>query len=105
MTDTPRTDNAAGDGTTVPADFAADLECELNAMTDERDRAEHETGKAYIERDEARAELARLALLPPQRPLWEKGCPVCGIGSKPGVYGVVCVRGDCPTRVTCGVAK
>jgi hypothetical protein len=37
MTDTPRTDNAAGDGTTVPADFAADLERELNAMTAERD--------------------------------------------------------------------
>jgi multidrug resistance efflux pump len=55
MTDTPRTDNAAGDGTTVPADFAADLERELAVMTDERDRAEHETGKAYIERDEARA--------------------------------------------------
>jgi hypothetical protein len=31
MTDTPRTDAAAGDGTTVPADFAADLERELNA--------------------------------------------------------------------------
>jgi hypothetical protein len=30
MTDTLRTDAAAGDGTTVPADFAADLECELN---------------------------------------------------------------------------
>jgi hypothetical protein len=31
MSDTPRTDNAAlhGDGTTVPADFAADLEREL----------------------------------------------------------------------------
>jgi uncharacterized protein YdcH (DUF465 family) len=29
MSDTPRTNNAAGDGTTVPADFAADLEREL----------------------------------------------------------------------------
>ena len=29
MTDTPRTDAAACDGTTVPADFAADLECEI----------------------------------------------------------------------------
>jgi hypothetical protein len=34
MSDTPRTNNAAlsGDGTTVPADFAADLEQELNAL-------------------------------------------------------------------------
>jgi hypothetical protein len=37
MSETPRTDNAAGDGTTVPADFAADLERELAAMTAERD--------------------------------------------------------------------
>ena len=44
--DTPRTDNAAGDGTSVPADFAADLERELNAA------------KAEVER--LREELARL---------------------------------------------
>jgi hypothetical protein len=33
MSPTPRTNNAAlhGDGTTVPADFAADLECKLAA--------------------------------------------------------------------------
>jgi hypothetical protein len=37
MSDTPRTDNAASEGTTVPADFAADLERELNAMIAERD--------------------------------------------------------------------
>jgi len=48
MIDTPRTDNAAlnGDGTTVPADFAADLERELTAA------------KAEVER--LREELARL---------------------------------------------
>ena len=49
--DTPRTDNAAGDGTTVPADFAADLERELNAA------------KAEVEK--LRAELARLTTLRP----------------------------------------
>jgi hypothetical protein len=40
MTDTPRTDNAAlsGDGTTVPADFAADLERELNEAKAEVER-------------------------------------------------------------------
>jgi hypothetical protein len=40
MTDTPRTNNAAlhGDGTTVPADFAADLERELNAAKAEVER-------------------------------------------------------------------
>ena len=40
MSDTPRTDNAAlhGDGTTVPADFAADLERELNAARAEVER-------------------------------------------------------------------
>jgi len=44
MTDTPRTDNAAlsGDGTTVPADFAADLEREVNAMTARAEKAEAE---------------------------------------------------------------
>jgi hypothetical protein len=40
MTDTPRTDNAAlsGDGTTVPADFAADLERELNEARADAER-------------------------------------------------------------------
>ena len=38
MTDTPRTDNAANDGTTVPADFAADLERELAAAKAENER-------------------------------------------------------------------
>ena len=38
MSDTPRTDNAAGDGATVPADFAADLERELNAALAEVER-------------------------------------------------------------------
>ena len=42
MSDTPRTDNAAGDGTTVPADFAADLEREVNAMTARAEKAEAE---------------------------------------------------------------
>jgi uncharacterized small protein (DUF1192 family) len=55
--------------------------------------------KAEVER--LRAELARLTTLPSPPPLWNKGCRVCGIGSQPGVYGVVCARGDCPTRVTC----
>jgi hypothetical protein len=38
MSDTPRTDNAACDGTTVPADFAADLECEIAAAKAEVER-------------------------------------------------------------------
>jgi hypothetical protein len=38
MTDTPRTDAAACDGTTVPADFAADLERELAAAKAEVER-------------------------------------------------------------------
>jgi chromosome segregation ATPase len=45
MTKTPRTDNAAGDGTTVPADFAADLERELNEA-----RAEVERLRASLEK-------------------------------------------------------
>jgi hypothetical protein len=36
--DTPRTDAAACDGTTVPADFAADLERELDAAKAEVER-------------------------------------------------------------------
>jgi len=36
--DTPRTDNVAGDGTTVPADFAADLEREVTAAKAEVER-------------------------------------------------------------------
>jgi hypothetical protein len=70
-----------------------------------RMKCDEETIAQAVEIEKLREELARLTKLPPQRPLWEKGCPVCGIGSKPGVYGVVCVRGDCPTRVTCGVTK
>jgi hypothetical protein len=38
MTWTPRTDAAATDGATVPADFSADLECELNAAKAEVER-------------------------------------------------------------------
>jgi hypothetical protein len=45
MSDTPRTNNAAGDGTTVPADFAADLERELNEA-----KAEVEALRADAER-------------------------------------------------------
>ena len=56
--------------------------------------------KAEAEVERLRAELARLTKLPSPPPLWGKGCPVCGIGNQPGVYGVVCARGDCPTRVT-----
>jgi chromosome segregation ATPase len=37
--DMPRTNNAAGDGTTVPADFAADLERELATAKAEVERA------------------------------------------------------------------
>jgi hypothetical protein len=43
MTDTPRTNNAAtGDGTTVPADFAADLECETSELKAEVERLREE---------------------------------------------------------------
>ena len=71
MSDTPRTDNAAGHGTTVPADFAADVERELNAALAEVERlkkhVEHlaqcnnENALQLLfvtgERDEARAAL------------------------------------------------
>ena len=62
----------------------------------------------YVERfaalvaaaERERIEAERLKKPQPLLPRWG-GCPVCSIGSKPGVYGVVCTRGDCPTRVTC----
>jgi hypothetical protein len=46
---TPRTDNAAmhGDGTTVPADFAADLERELAAAKAEVEAVKIENAKAF----------------------------------------------------------
>jgi uncharacterized small protein (DUF1192 family) len=75
MSDTPRTDNAAGDGATVPADFAADLERELAAMTAERDagnaalvnvaRLMDSVSKAEAEVERLRAELARRTTLRP----------------------------------------
>lgn len=34
----------------------------------------------------------------------QRGCQVCGIGANGETVGYVCTRGDCPTRVTCGVA-
>jgi hypothetical protein len=67
--------------------------------------AQKRAEKARAEVERLRAELARLTKLPSPPPLWGKGCPVCGMFSQPGVYGVVCARGDCPTRVTCGVTK
>ena len=77
MTDTPRTDAAACDGKTVPADFAADLERELAAMTARAEAAEqavvslnacydsaaNRADKAEAERDEARAEALEQARL------------------------------------------
>jgi hypothetical protein len=44
--DTPRTDNAACDGTTVPADFAADLECEIAELQAEVERLRAVAGQA-----------------------------------------------------------
>jgi hypothetical protein len=70
-----------------------------------RMKCDEETKAKAVEVERLRAELARLTKLPSPPPLWGKGCPVCGIGSQPGVYGVVCARGDCPTRVTCGETK
>lgn len=29
------------------------------------------------------------------------GCKICGIGSDGKAYGYVCIREDCPTRVSC----
>jgi hypothetical protein len=48
MSDTPRTNNAAlsGDGTTVPADFAADLERELATAKAEVERLREVAGQA-----------------------------------------------------------
>ena len=48
-----------------------------------------------------RIEAERLKKLPSPPPLWGKGCPVCGMGANGRATGVVCNRGDCPTRVTC----
>jgi hypothetical protein len=55
--DTPRTDNAACDGTTVPADFAADLERELTAA-----KAEVEL-RALLERRRKKHEATFLELV------------------------------------------
>jgi hypothetical protein len=76
-----------------------------------RMKCDEETKALAVEVERLRAELARLkklpSPLPSPLPLWDKGCSVCGIGSQsiPGVYGFVCVRGDCPTQFTCGVPK
>jgi hypothetical protein len=81
------------------------LRAELAAMTkradelhkfydDVLDRAE----KAEAERDEARAELARLTTLR----MGPRGCLVCGIGKQGEAMGYVCPRMDCPIKATCG---
>ncbi len=77
-------------------------ERELKAA-EKRWQVERAELRAEVER--LRAELARLMKLPPPPPLWGKGCPVCGIGSESSVWGLVCCRGDCPNRVTCGEPK
>jgi hypothetical protein len=57
---TPRTDNAAlhGDGTTVPADFAADLKRELSAAKAEIEKLREALGKC----DQLRAKYLRAVL-------------------------------------------
>lgn len=32
----------------------------------------------------------------------KRGCSVCGVGANGETVGYVCIRNDCPTRVTCG---
>ena len=92
----------------------ADLHAEVEKLRAELARMVRRAGQSKAHRDEVGAELKRLTTLPcsaahapppPPPPLWSKGCPVCGIGCQSGVYGVVCARGDCPTRVTCEVTK
>jgi uncharacterized membrane protein len=58
--DTPRTDNVAGDGTTVPADFAADLERELAAMTARADELHKFYDDVLDRAEKAEAEVERL---------------------------------------------
>jgi hypothetical protein len=77
----------------------------VSVYMSERNQARDQIIAYRAEVERLRAELARLTKLPSPPPLWGKGCPVCGIGSQPGVYGFVCARGDCPTRVTCGGMK
>ena len=35
------------------------------------------------------------------KPGKKDGCKICGIGSDGKAYGYVCIREDCPTRVSC----
>jgi hypothetical protein len=60
--DTPRTDAAAGDGTTVPADFAADLECELNEAKAEVERLQAALEDVTVYGDRQAVHIARAAL-------------------------------------------
>jgi uncharacterized small protein (DUF1192 family) len=73
------------------------------------DKAEVERLRAELERrttlDPAKEMLGWTPKLPSPPPLWGKGCPVCGLGAGGTATGYVCQRGDCPTRVTCGVPK
>jgi uncharacterized small protein (DUF1192 family) len=83
-----------------------------------RDQVEQATAELRAEVERLRAELERRTTLDPAKemlgwtpklpsppPLWGKGCPVCGLGAGGTATGYVCQRGDCPTRVTCGVPK
>jgi hypothetical protein len=72
-------------------------------------RAEVERLRGELDRrttlDPAKEMLGWTPKLPSPPPLWGKGCPVCGLGAGGTATGYVCQRGDCPTRVTCGVPK
>lgn len=37
----------------------------------------------------------------PATPQYRKGCSVCGIGANGEAFGYVCIRTDCPVRVSC----
>lgn len=49
-------------------------------------------------------EIAKNSFINPAQlaPSTQRGCKVCGIGADGQVWGYVCPRNDCPTRITCG---
>jgi hypothetical protein len=83
---------------------------ELDILTEKVRHAQERMDVVQKENEYLKSLVNQLASrIPHPTPTWvqhspvplPKGCSTCGLGADGKVYGYVCNRTDCPTKVTC----